>query len=334
VDLAELPALRLSADDAQPWLYGACVVSGGQQATTALGQFDLSILDRNRLAIRFGPRDPIARQVADCRTTGTKLPIAVLLGTAPALTLAAAARLYEPALDPLLLAGLLGAQALDIVSCRTVALQVPAEADIVIEGTIDPQAPPLTDVAPGACGGFRLPPSDAVEIQVTALTQRPQPLATASIPHAPPNEATAVARAIARLWLPVTKRLIPGLVDLDVPPTALAGQIAVLAIRKEFPGQASQAAAAWWDQHAGTTTKMIIVVDAEVDVRDAAGMWSEVAALADAGGDILFLDGPLNSRDQSAAAVGHRMAIDATSKLPGERGQSGLKRMLIGVVSH
>ena len=322
VDLTELPAARLSHHDTQSSLLGACVISSGPDGgERALGTFDLPIIDRSRLAIRWGPHDPIGRQFAACRAAGVKLPVAVILGGAPSLNIAAVAAPREPALDPLLLAGLLGAEAVDVVSCRTVALQVPAEAEIVIEGTIDPQAAPLTDAAPGTCGGFGLLPSDAYEIQVSALTQRSMPLATVAVPHAPPNEASALARAVARLWLPATRRLIPALVDLDLPATTRAGQMAVLSIRKQFPGQARQVAAAWWGQPATATTKIIVVVDADVEVSDTAVVWSEVAAQADPSRDVFCFDGPIDHRDFSASnvAIGPRIGIDATTKLPDEQ---------------
>ncbi|MCE9555326.1 MAG: UbiD family decarboxylase, partial [Planctomycetes bacterium] len=218
VDLAELPALTLTPDDLQPSLFGACVVSGGiEPGDNSLAQFDLPILDGNRLAIRWGPLDAIGLQFEKYRAAGQKMPIAVLLGAAPALTVTAAAAPREPALDPYLLAGVLGAEAIDVVTCRTIALQVPAEADIVIEGLIDPTAPALTDITPGYCGGFGMMPREAHDIHVTALTHRSNPLATATLPHAPPNEASALVRAVARLWLPATLRCIPALVDLDMP---------------------------------------------------------------------------------------------------------------------
>ena len=322
VDLAELSALTLSPDDPQPSLFGCCVVSGGiEPGDNSLGQFDLPILDGNRLAIRWGPLDAIGRHFEKFRAAGQKMPIAVLLGAAPALTVAAAATPREPALDPYLLAGVLGAEAIDVVTCRTIALQVPAETDIVIEGMIDPAAPPLNDVTPGYCGGFGLLPSDAHEIQVTALTQRSNPLATATVPHAPPNEASALVRAVARLWLPATLRCIPALVDLDLSTSVRAGQIAVLSIRKQHPGQARQVAAAWWGQPATATTKIVIVVDAEVSVSDLMAVWSEVATQADPARDVFFFDGPIDYRDFSSPMVGFgsRLGIDATTKLPGEQ---------------
>lgn len=322
VDLAELPSMTLSPHDHQPSLYGACVVSGGiEPGENSLAQFDLPILDGNRLAIRWGPLDTIGRQFEKYRAAGQKMPIAVLLGAAPVLTVAAAAAPREPALNPYLLAGVLGGEATDVVACRTIALQVPAEADIVIEGMIDPAAPVLTDVSPGYCGGFGLLPSDAHDIQVTALTQRSNPLATATIPHSPPNEASALVRAVARLWLPATLRVIPGLVDLDMPDSTRAGQITVLSIRKQFPGQARQVAAAWWGQPATATTKFVIVVDADVSVSDLTAVWSEVATQADPARDLFFFDGPIDHRDFSSPMVGFgsRLGIDATTKLPVEQ---------------
>jgi len=322
VNLLELPALTLTSDEPQATLWGAIVISGGSEAGgPRLEQFDLPVLDQHRLAIRFGPRDALTHQIAACREAGQKLPVAVLLGAPSALTLAASAALREPGLDPYVLAGLLGGEGVDVVTCRTIALQVPAEADIVIEGTIDPMAPPLTDAAPGQCGGLRLPAGVAHEIQVSALTQRAQPLVTALVPHAPPNESMEIARAMTRLWMPSTRRAIPLLTDVELLPSGLAGQIAVLAIRKQQPGQARQAAAAWWGQPATATTKMVIVVDEGVNVQDAAAVVGEVAAQADPARDVFCFDGPIDHRDFSAAAagLGSRLGIDATTKLPGEQ---------------
>jgi 4-hydroxy-3-polyprenylbenzoate decarboxylase len=329
VDLLELPALTIAPDEPQTTLWGAIVVSGGGETSgSGLAQCDLPVLDQHRLAIRFGPRDALARQFGSCRQSGQKLPVAVLLGAPPAVILASAAAMREPELDPYILAGLLGGEGLDIVTCRTSPLQVPAEAELVIEGLIDPKAPPLPDVAPGQSGGFRLPAGAAHEIQVTALTQRTQPLVAALVPHAPPNESIEIARAMMRLWMPATRRAIPLLVDAELLPSGLAGQIAVLAIRKQYPGQARQAAAAWWGQLATETTKMVIVVDEGVPVRDAAAVLSEVAAQADPARDVFCFDGPIDHRDFSAPATGFgsRLGIDATAKLPGEQTDGWGKR--------
>jgi 4-hydroxy-3-polyprenylbenzoate decarboxylase len=282
------------------------------------GRFDLEQIDAARLAVCWAAHDDHAQLLGDYRGRNRKMPLAVVVGGDPAFLLAAAAPL-PPGGDVCAVAGLLRQKPLDVVACRGVDLMVPAEAEIVLEGYVDPAEPPVT--AGPLCGplGHATPPLAARVMHVTAMTQRANPIYTVMVPGKPPHEAVTVARAMQRAFLPLTRLAMPALVDYDMPEFAAARYWASLSIRKSYAGQGRRAAQAAWGLRPMMFAKTLVVVDDDVDVRDHQAVLAAMSANMNPGRDVIIERGPFDPFDPAAAdALGQKMAIDATRKLVGE----------------
>jgi len=213
-------------------------------------------------------------------------------------------------------AALLRRRPLELVKCRSHDLLVPAEAEIVIECFIDPEEPLVASGPLGQADGRHGPTGEAWPLEVSAVTHRTNPVFAANVPSAPPNEAGVIGRAIERLWLPLVKQAVPELVDYVLVEQAGPHHLAVLAIRKTFPDQARKAAGAFWGLDAFMFVKLVVVVDADIDVRDYSKVLLAAATNTAPGRDVFFQAGPPHPFD--AEAGGQLMGIDATAKLPEE----------------
>jgi len=321
VDLGELPLVRSGPDETAPAITAATLLclDPAEERPRAV-RCDLALLGPDRLAACWAESDEPARLLHEYRRLGEPMPVAAVLGGDPALALGAAPVL-GPKVDVLAVAGLLREKPLEVVRCRSVGLEVPADAEIVIEGRVDPGQPPA-ESGP-RCGplGYAVASRPVPVVQVTAVTHRANPIFPAMIPGPPPHEACVVTRTMARLFAPLVKLAVPELVDFDLPLCGGARQVAFMSIRKTYPGQARRVAMAAWTRRAFEFAKLLVVVDEGVDVRDAAQVIAAVATHADPGRDLFSHQGPPDPLDHAATPgeLSHRTVIDATSKLPGER---------------
>lgn len=324
VNLGHLPALRCWPDEVRPTITAGVFFAADPELGRIVGRHDFVPLDADRLAACWAPFDEPARLLEGAHRGDKPVPAAVVLGGDPAGLLAASATL-APRLDRAALAGLLRDKPLELVRCRSSDLEVPADADVVIEGYLDRRAPAV-DVGPRATPlGTCAPPCRATVMQVTAITHRGNPVFPAQVHSQPPNEACAIARAMAQVFLPVVKLGVPDLVDLDLPLAGGVRQIVVASIDKRYAGQARRVAHALWGLPGLMLAKWLVIVDGDVDVRDPAQFTAAIARHVDPAHDIFFTQGPPDPW-QSASTADHagqlaqRLGIDATAKLPGERG--------------
>jgi 4-hydroxy-3-polyprenylbenzoate decarboxylase len=283
------------------------------------GRIDLQRLDRTRLAVCWAAHDEHARLVGEYRRREQKMPLAVVLGGDPAFLLAAAAPLPSGS-DVCAVAGLLREKPLDVVGGRSVDLQVPAEAEIVLEGFLDPTQPPV--MAAPLCGptGHLTHPRPAPVMHVTTVTHRANPIYAVMLPGHPPHEAATVARAMQRVFLPLARLAMPELVDYDLPQFAAARLWAAVSIRKTYAGQGRRAAHAAWGLPATRFAKMLVMVDEDVDVHDHQQVLAAVTVNVRPGRDVLIERGPADPFDPASPSdgLGEQMALDATRKGPEE----------------
>jgi 4-hydroxy-3-polyprenylbenzoate decarboxylase len=322
VDLAALPALRNWSGEPARLFHAALLFSiDPNDGERIVDRCDLEVLDRNRLAVLLAPRQPVARLSVKYRDRNRvePLPLAVVLGGDPAYRLMAGSSLAT-ALSPFVFGGLLRGQPIELVKCRTMEFGVPADADLVLEGTIDPSADCFRAGPVGAASGFYRVPQPAPVMHVAAITERTSPICPATIPSQSTGESAALAHAAERIFLPLVQAVVPELVDYALPGWGGPERFAMLAIRKTYPQQARRVAAAIWGWEPLMTAKVIVIVDGDVDVHDPRQVWSRVGAHADPRRDVFFHSGPGDAFDHSApiAGAGHTMTIDATGKLPDE----------------
>jgi 4-hydroxy-3-polyprenylbenzoate decarboxylase len=317
INLGELPLLQVAAEETGRAIAAATVFSAEPDShRSVVGRFDIERIDRTRMAVCWAAHDEHARLLGDYRARNQKMPLAVVIGGDPAFLLAAAAPV-PPGSDVCAVAGLLREKSLDVVACRGVDLDVPAEAEIILEGFCDPLQPPAT--AGPMCGptGHCTPPRSAAVMQVTAVTHRANPIFRVMVPGRPPHEACTVDRAMQRVFLPLVRLAMPELIDCDLPEFAAARHWAAVSIRKTYPAQGRRAAHAAWGLRPMMFAKVLVVVDDDVNVHDQQEVLAAVAANVRPGRDVLMEQGPFDPYDPAtpAGALGQKMAIDATRKV-------------------
>ncbi len=320
VDLERLPLLQAAPAEPRLSMTGGILLtidpSTGQLVT---GRCPLEMVDRTQLAVCLDDHDEPARVVAEYARRQQTMPLAVVIGGDPLLALAASIP-SAPGTDVCRLAALLRQKPVDVVKCRSVELQVPAEAELVLEGHIAPSEP-WGEVGPRAAStGYYRPAGRGPIVHVTAMTERANPVLQALVPGPPPNEESTMRRTMARIMLPIARLSIPGLTDYDLRPAGASRHVAVVAIEKRYAGQSQSAIHAAWGSHWLRFARVMVVVDAEVDVRDAAAVERALAAHFDPGRDVVVGGGPPDPIDPVACggAMPRRIALDATRKLPGE----------------
>ena len=268
-------------------------------------------------AIPDGPIGGIP-QVSVGNLKGSRLEVAVAIGTDPATTFSAIVP-APPEVEELMIAGFLRGKPVEIVKCETVDLEVPAQAEIVLEGYVE--LGELRVEGPfGDHTGFYTMTDDYPVFHLTCVTHRKDPIYAATIVGKPPMEDAWMGRAVERIFLPAMKMTIPELVDIHLPVEAVFHNLMLVSIRKSYPGQARKVMNAIWSLGQAMFTKCIIVVDEDCDVQDVGEVVLRVANNIDPERDIQFTMGPVDSLDHSSRLpnYGSKMGIDATRKWKAE----------------
>lgn len=320
VDLEEFPALRQWPGDAARFLTGGQVFSKlPSSLERSLETFPLQILGRNTLGVHWNLHHAAFQSLAEHRARGTQAPLAVSFGGPPVLHFLTAAPV-PPKVDKLTYGGALCGRPLELVKCRQIDLEVPAQAEIVLEGYIDPTQPLEPGGPFGLATGFYSAPEEVAVFHVTAVTHRSNPLLTASLAGKPPMEDFWISQAHEALLLPWIQLAAPEVVDFHVPRSGAQGNLCFVSIRKTYPQQARKTMQAIWSLERTMFSKIVVVVDEHVDIRDRDQVWFYVGANVHPGRDVAFHEGPAAPADHAAPVrgIGHKMGIDATRKLPEE----------------
>ena len=257
-------------------------------------------------------------QVALGNLKGSRLEVAVAIGTDPATTFAAIVP-APPEVEEYLIAGFLRGKPVEIVQCETVDLQVPAHAEIVLEGYVE-LGELRTEGPFGDHTGFYTMTDEYPVFHLTCITHRKDPIYAATIVGKPPMEDAWMGKAVERIFLPAMRMQIPELVDIHLPVEAVFHNLMLVSIRKSYPGQARKVMNAIWSLGQAMFTKIIIVVDEDCDVQNVADVVLRVANNIDPERDIQFTLGPVDSLDHSSRLpnYGSKMGIDATRKWKAE----------------
>ncbi len=257
-------------------------------------------------------------QIALGNLKGSRLEVAVAIGTDPATTFAAIVP-APPEIEEYLIAGFLRGSPVEIVQCETVDLQVPARAEIVLEGYVE-----LGELrAEGPFGdhtGFYTLADQYPVFHLTCVTHRRNPIYAATIVGTPPMEDAWMGKAVERIFLPAMRISIPEIVDIHLPVEAVFHNLMLVSIRKSYPGHARKVMNAIWSLGQAMFTKIIIVVDEDCDVQNIPEVVLRVANNIDPERDIQFTLGPIDSLDHASRLpnYGSKMGIDATRKWQAE----------------
>ncbi len=243
-----------------------------------------------------------------------RMEVAVAIGTDPALTFSAIVP-APPEVEEFIIAGFLRQKPVELVKCETVDLEVPADAEIILEGYVNLDE--LRTEGPfGDHTGFYSLEDEYPVFHVTCITHRKDPIYATTVVGKPPQEDAWMGKAVERIFLPLMKLTIPELVDVNLPIEGVFHNLMIVSIRKSYPGQARKVMNAIWSLGQAMFTKCIIVVDEDVDVQDIADVTLKVLNNIDPERDIQFTMGPVDSLDHAArlANYGSKMGIDATRK--------------------
>jgi 4-hydroxy-3-polyprenylbenzoate decarboxylase len=316
VDLGLLPIQRCWPGDPAPFITLPAVITrdpstGGRN----VGMYRMQVIDR-RTTFMHWQMHKDGR--ADWLAGGGRIEVAVALGLDPVTAYSASAPLPKH-IDEFMLAGFLRGEPVELVKGVSVDLEVPARAEIVLEGVIE--AGELGSEGPfGDHTGYYTPAEPFPIFHVTAMTMRRDAIYPSIVVGKPPQEDAWLGKATERIFLPAVRTSVPEIVDYDLPVAGAFHNCCIVSIRKAFPGHAAKVMHAIWGLGMLSLTKCVIVVDAHVDVHDYEQVMFYAGANVDPGRDVVLSEGPLDHLDHAPERqfVGGKLGIDATAKWPEE----------------
>ncbi len=282
------------------------------------GMYRMQVYDERTTGMHWHMHKDGARHYRRAEQMGRRLEVAVAIGSDPAVMYASTAPLPE-GVDEMLFAGFLRQSPVEMVKCETVDLEVPANAEIVLEGYCEPGERRLEGPFGDHTGYYSLPDYYPV-FHITCITHRADAIYPATIVGKPPMEDCYIAKATERIFLPLIKKQLPEIVDMNLPIEGVFHNIAIVSIDKRYPGHARKVMYALWGMGQMAFTKIIIVVDSWVNVHDLSEVLWRVGNNVDAKRDVVILEGPLDVLEHASPlpAYGGKMGIDATKKWPSE----------------
>jgi 4-hydroxy-3-polyprenylbenzoate decarboxylase len=324
VTLLNLPIQQCWPLDGGRFITLPCVVTKDPDTSERnVGMYRIQIYDDRTTGMHWQLQKVGARHGRRYYETGTRMPVSIFIGGDPMFPFAATAPLPD-GLDEFLLAGYLRKKSVELVKCETNDLEVPANSDFVIEGYVDP-AEPLRDEGPfGDHTGYYTLPEPYPVFHVTAITHRKDAVYPATIVGIPPMEDFYIGGASVKLFLPIFKMNFPEIVDIALPAEGVFHNLVFVSIKKTYPMQAYKIMHGLWGMGQMMFTKYIVVVDAGVNVHNTGEVLFHLTANTDPQRDSIFTKGPSDVLDHATSeiAIGSKLGIDATKKIPGE----GFKR--------
>src|SRR5688572_8606452 len=283
-----------------------------------IGMYRVQLFGPRTCAMHWHMHHDGARHFRMYQKRNQKMPLAIVLGGESVLPYCATAPL-PPGIEELLFAGFLNGTGIELVKCRTIDLEVPANAEIVIEGYVDPNQR-LMEGPFGDHTGFYSLADVYPAFHVTAITMRKHPIYPTTIVGKPPMEDYFLGKATERIFLPLLKMLIPDIVDYSLPISGVFHNCAFIKIKKEYPFQARRVMHAVWGAGQMAFTKFIVVVDEHVDVHSEQDVLFHLFSNCDPQRDTEIVHGPVDILDHASPdlGAGSKMGFDATVKLPAE----------------
>jgi len=332
--LAAIPVLTCWPGDAGRFITLPCVFSRDPvTGARNVGMFRLQVFDDRTLGMHWqthkGGAEHHRRMTEPRRTSNsppsnlaghtapaTTMQIAIALGGDPALTYAASAPL-PPGVDEVVFAGWLRGSGVEMVKCRTVDLEVPAHAEFILEGWVDPAEQRVEGPFGDHTGYYSLAREYPV-FHLAAVTRRARPIYPTTIVGRPPQEDYWLGKATERLFLPIIKLMLPEVVDLNMPAEGVFHNLVIVAIRKRYPGQARKVMTALWGMGLMALAKTIVVVSDLVNVHDLSEVAWRVTGNIDPRRDLMVIEGPMDDLDHAALRhrYGGKLGVDATEKGP------------------
>ncbi len=317
--LLNLPILQCWPKDGGRFITFPCVhTKDPDSGERNLGMYRMQIYDSQSTGMHWQVHKVGARHGKRYYERGERMPVAVTLGGDPAYTFAATAPLPD-GLDEILFAGFIRKKPVPLVPCETVPLEVPSDADFVLEGYVQPGE--MRPEGPfGDHTGFYTPVDDYPVFHLTAITHRENPIYPCTIVGRPPMEDFYMGTASVRIFLPIFRMNFPEIVDIALPAEGVFHNLVFVSIRKQYPWQAYKIMHGLWGMGQMMFSKYIVVVDDDCDVHNTSEVLFRLCANTDPQRDSAFIKNPTDALDhaQTTACMGSHMGLDATRKLPSE----------------
>ncbi len=292
-----------------------------QTGVRNIGMYRMQVFDPTMTGMHWHKHKVSARHFEEYKKLGKRMPIAVALGGDPVYTYAATAPLPDQ-VDEYILAGYLRKRKVNLVNCLTQPdIQVPADTDIIIEGYIEPDEELIWEGPFGDHTGFYSLPDWYPRFHVTAITHRRDAIYPATIVGIPPQEDAWIGKATEKIFLtPIKLTAIPEILDMHMPIEGVFHNLVLVKIEKSYPGQALKVMNAMWGAGQMMFNKMLVVIDADIDLEDYEAVAEVLFRNMDPSTDIHFSVGPMDVLDHSCSALGYggKVCFDGTEKLPEE----------------
>ncbi len=324
-DLGNLPVLKCwPADGGRFITFPLVITKDPNTGIRNVGMYRMQVLDSKSTGMHWHKHKVGARHFNEYKRLGKKMPIAVALGGDPALTYAATAPLPDN-IDELMLAGFLRKQKVRLVKAVTQDIEVPADADFILEGYIDPSEDFILEGPFGDHTGFYSLADYYPKFHLTCITHRKDAIYPTTIVGIPPQEDAWLGKATERIFLaPIRLSMLPELADMDLPWYGVAHNLSLVSIHKDFAGHALKVMSSLWGAGQMMFNKSLVVLDNLIDIHDYDQVANSFLENVDPSADIHFSMGPLDVLDHSSAkfAYGSKLCIDATEKYPEEMADS------------
>ncbi|MGB9712774.1 MAG: menaquinone biosynthesis decarboxylase [Dissulfurimicrobium sp.] len=319
VDLGLLPVLHCWPEDGGPFITLPVVFTRHPETGIRnAGMYRMQIFDKNTTGMHWHAHKGGAQHYRVAERLRKRLPVAVAIGPDPAMTYAATAPLPED-IDEVIFAGFLRNEPVELVKCLTIDLEVPAYSQIVLEGYVEPGERRMEGPFGDHTGYYSL--ADLYPVfHVTCMTHRKDAIYPATIVGRPPQEDCYMAKATERLFLPLIKKTMPEVIDMNLPIEGIFHNLVFISIDKRYPGHAKKVMHAIWGLGQMMFSKIICVFDKEVDVQDVSHCLWRLGNNVDPRRDTVFVDGPVDALDHASPLphYGSKMGIDCTKKWPEE----------------
>ena len=312
----DLPILKSWPNDAGRFItLGLVATSHPETGVRNLGVYRIQIVDSTHAIMHWQKHKRGAHHSDISKDKGEKIPTAIIIGGEPATIFSSIAPVPE-GLDKYLFAGITRKKGIKTVKCKTIDLEVPANAEIVLEGYVDPAD--LKEEGPfGDHTGYYTPVEPFPTFTLTGIMKRKNPIYVTTVVGKPILEDAYIGKVIERSFLPLIRMFHPEVVDFSMPPAGWFQGIAIISIKKRYPGQAKKVMMGLWGMGQLSLTKMFVVVDDDVNIHDMNDVIWAVTTRTDAARDTIIIDNtPTDTLDPASPLVnlGSKLGIDATQK--------------------
>ncbi|MFN8645746.1 MAG: menaquinone biosynthesis decarboxylase [Gemmatimonadales bacterium] len=316
VDLDRIPFLTTWPGDGGRYITLPMVITEDpDRGIRNVGMYRVQVQGKRELAMHWQRHKVGAHHWRELAARGERMPVAIAVGADPASLYSASAPL-PPMIDEFIFAGFLRKSPVELVKAVTCDLEVPAEAEYVIEGYIDPAEPLVTEGPFGDHTGYYSLADLYPRVHVTAVTMRKQPVYAATLVGRPPMEDYYLGHATERIFLPLLRLTVPEVVDYHMPACGIFHNLVFVSIDKQYPGQAYKVMNALWGAGLMSLAKVLVIVDKHVNVQDPDEAWWIVLNNIDPERDVRFTKGPVDVLDHASQhfSFGSKMGIDGTRK--------------------